>query len=589
MSKSTSAASAEIIGSRLAYIATQMSEVMRRTAHSHVAREASDLTATLHAPNGDLIAQALNSIPMHLCGASEFLRNFLKIRPAESWEPTTIMISNDPYMGGQHLPDISIVAPYFFDGVLECFLVSMLHHTDIGGATAGGIVGDAKDIYSTGLRIPIVPYNSTVEEIIRANVRVPETVLGDLRAQLACLEFGKRRLDETYRRYGSAEMREATRWLLDYSERRVRQAIARIPDGTFELTEYIDDDGVNLHQPLPIRVKLAKLHDEITVDFSGSSEQTGTMNSPLTCTLSSVNLSLRMFFDDDIPNNEGCTKPIKIVAPPGSINNPVAPAGVNPRATVCHRQEEAIIGGMAYLTPERCRAASYGCSPTFIVYGTRESNQRRFVLVAGTIPGGMGARPGLDGEDAISCDLSNTRYINVETIEQSIPLLYHRQELRKDSGGPGRYRGGMSARQVVEALQPMLLTMFADRQDIPAFGLLGGDPGAVAEYVLNPGTAGERVIHSKATNVSLEAGDVLVFSPAGGGGLGNPHERDPSAVALDVRRNKVSASQAFADYAVVLDLETGEADYAATELRRAELSASEPERNSVINRGVALS
>lgn len=583
--KAASIGDREIIGDRLSQLATQTSEVIRRTAHSHIAREAGDLTATLHLPSGDVIAQAMNAIPIHLCGASTFLRSFLERRPIDSWEPHTLLVSNDPYAGGQHLPDISVVAPFFFGGELRMFIIAMLHHTDVGGATVGGIVGNATDIFSTGLRIPIIELTPDFRELLAANVRVPYTVLSDLDAQLAGLEFCKRRLTEVYERYGVETINDACSWLLEYSERRVRQALESMPDGSFSVVECIDDDGQNLGVPVPIQVSVEKKGSDLTVDFAGSATQTGTMNSPLTSTIASVNLSLRQFFDADIPNNEGCTVPIHIVAERGSINNPMPPAGVNPRATVCHRQEEAIIGGMAYLDPENCRAASYGCSPSFNVYGIGDDGAR-FVLVAGTIPGGMGARPGLDGVDAVCCDLSNTRYINLETVEQTIPLLYHSQTLRADSGGPGKYRGGASACQVVEALLPMTLTLFSDRQEIPAFGLFGGHAGDVAEYAIRKST-GERIkLHSKATNVKLEKGDVLIFSPAGGGGYGSPLERPADAVCMDVRRNIVSRVAAGRDYGVIFADGTDEVDQAATAAARAQRASEAEPGNYVIDRGV---
>ncbi len=578
----------EIVKNQLIFAATQVAEVMRRTSYSHIAREGRDLSASIHDTQGRLIAQGTEGIPIHLCGASYFVKNFLaKIAP-EKLQPDDILISNDPYMGGQHLPDITMVSPFFFREELQCLMSIMLHHTDIGGVAVAGLAGDAKEIYATGLRIPIMKFNESVTEILAANVRVPQDVMGDLRGQLAALEFGKRRLTEIYERYGPQTLAAVSEELLTYSERRMRASIETIPDGSYTITEYIDDDGIHINEPVPLVVTVNKRASELIVDLSKSSPQTEALNSPIGCTVSSVSLSLRMFTDPDIPPNDGCDAPITVIAPPGTINNPRLPASVNTRATVCHRQEEAIIGGMAYLMPERARAASYGCSPCLLLYGREKATDKPFVLFAGSIPGGMGARPGRDGVDGICCDMSNTQYINVETIEEKIPVLIEKQEFRPDSGGPGEYRGGASVRVVYRILQPMLATIFADRQRIPAFGLFGGQPGALAEFILNPGADDERELHSKATNVQLNKGDVLSFSAAGGGGYGDPLERSPVKVLSDVKSGKVTLEGAEKDYGVVLCRQTLGLDIDGTNSLREHLRSVRGPVTWTIDRGEAF-
>ncbi|MBI4191730.1 MAG: hydantoinase B/oxoprolinase family protein [Betaproteobacteria bacterium] len=577
------AATLEIVKNQLVYTATQMAEVMRKTAFSHIAREGRDLSASIHDHQGRLLAQGAEGIPIHLCGASYFVANFFKVFPPETLGPNDILISNDPYKGGQHLPDITLVAPFFHAGKAQCFLMVMLHHTDIGGVAVGGLAGDAREIYGTGLIIPISKLNESVRGILAANVRVPDDVMGDLRAQIAGIEFGRRRLTEIYDRYGASHIHDVTLELLAYSERRVRTNLAAIPDGSYTVTECMDDDGIHLTTPVPLVVKVEKRGTDVVVDFTGSSAQTMSLNSPIGNTISSVSLSLRMFLDPDIPPNEGCDAPLTVIAPSGTINNPNAPAAVNTRATVCHRQEEAIIGGMAHLMPHKSRAASYGCSPCLLLSGQDEESGRPFVLFAGSIPGGMGARSTVDGVDGITCDMSNTHYMNVETIEEKIPLLVERQEFRPDSGGPGLYRGGAAVRQVIRARQPMVLTLFADRQKIPAFGLFGGQPGGVAEFLLNPGTAEERTLHSKTTNLPLHRGDVVSFSAAGGGGYGDPLARPPEQVMADVRNGKLTVEGAR-DYGVAIDTAGGYDELATHQLRDAKRRERGP-IDWVIDRG----
>jgi len=534
----------EVIRNALTAAAAEMDVTVWRTSRSTIVRELLDYSTAVFDADGNNLAQSAR-IPSHLNSMSHFLRELLDrwIDP-ESWGPGDVVISNDPYCGGQHLPDITAFKPVFHEGRRIAFVGTLCHHIDVGGLVAGSYAAKAIEIYQEGLRIPPVKLiengvrNEAIWAMIRQNVRKPDLLLGDLQSQIASLEVGAEALRRLARRYGAAGMIEAGRRILDMSEASMRAAIARIPDGDYEFTDYLDDDGIDLDVPIRLHVKLLVRGETITVDLSGCAPQ---VQGPTNATLASTNSAVMYAImstcmslgDDAFAANAGCYRPVTTIAPEGTVVNARHPAPVVHRIAIGHRLLNAIFGALHQAVPDRVPAAYYGNSYV-CTFQTVAADARREVLVEIEI-GGTGAHPARDGVNALSAGMHNNANIPIEMIEAQMPLTITRYGLVPGSGGAGMRRGGLGLAREWRIDSPRcFFTANMDRFVHPPYGLAGGSPASVGHLVLTR-DGRESPLPPKADNLPLQQGDRVRLETSGGGGFGDPGRRDPAARQRDAR------------------------------------------------------
>ena len=543
-----------VVWGRLAAVAEEMAEAQQRTAYSDQVREGGDYSTAVFDRTGRMLAQA-NRSPAHLGAMPNAVRNMLAVYPAETLELGDVVVLNDPYMGAGHLPDMFAMSPSFVGETLVGFVASCVHLTDVGGPAPGSqaVVG-VTDLVQEGLRfLPTRLYHrgEPVREILRlieANVRVPDAVLGDMRAQRAALHVGSTKLAELYARGGSDVITAVAEEILNRSEEAVRRELTVIPDSTASFVDHVDDYGPDT-PPIRMEVTVTIRGGEITFDFTGTDPQTP---SSLNCTLSYVKAycywaTKAITTRDTIPQNEGQLRPVNIVAPQGCFFNPTPPAALGGRALMNQRIVELIFGAFAQIVPERvCAASGQWLNPIF--GGTDPRTGRPFIFYD-YIMGGVGARAAKDGIDAMSPVVS-VENIPIEAQEARNPIRVERHELITDSGGAGRFRGGLGVRKDVCVLaDDVVLSNLTDRHVFPPYGLDGGEAGMLGEIVLNPGSETERRLHSKAS-VRLGYGDIVSFRCSGSGGTGSPLDRPRERVAHDVRERIVTPESAQRDYGV---------------------------------------
>jgi N-methylhydantoinase B len=488
------------------------------------------------------------------------------------------MIANDPYRGGgSHLPDIALLKPVFYQNKMVAFISNIAHWSDVGGRSPGvGTAGDSTEILQEGVRIPPLRIVSKGQlrndllDFLLLNMRDRQERLGDFRAQIAALKLGERRLQELFDHYGITTMLSSIMELQAYSERYLRTKLREIPEGIYCFVDQMDDDGVS-DKPLDIQVSVIISQDPqpiITFDFSGTSAQAaGGINMAWSALLATVFYSVKAIIAPDVPLNEGFQRPIQIRAPQASLVNAKEPAPVGGRTDTCQRVVDTILGALSQVLPERVVAASNGATTAIIFGGTQALSGRDFVYVE-AMGGGMGARASKDGMDGVQVHITNTSNMPIEAMEMEYPLRVLCYGLVPDSGGPGKYRGGLSIRKDIQALKPMLFSAHSDRHRIPPWGLQGGLVGGRGRFLLNPKTPEERVIASKISDVLMREGDVISVRTAGGGGFGSPLERDAELVAYDCLQGKVSYLEARERYGVVLTDEGAVIQETTSTLRR---------------------
>ncbi len=517
----------EILRHAFTAVAEEMNANLIRSAYSPNIKERRDCSSALFDAKGQMIAQA-ESIPVHL-GAMPY-SVAAAVRAIDSFSPGDIVVLNDPYAGGAHLPDITFVAPVFFRGRLVAFVANRAHHADVGGKEPGSLSGDTTEIFQEGLRIPPVrlwcagSVDRDLLELILANVRTPSERWGDLRAQRAACKTGIDRLTEVIERYGAGVVCEGMSAILDYSERRMRHEIEKMPDGEATFSDVLDDDGV-CEGTIPICVAVTIAGDRITFDFTGTGEQArGPVNAVLAVTSSATFYAVRAMSDPQIPPNAGCYRPIEIVAPVGSVVNPAPPAPVvGGNLETSQRIVDVVLGAMQQLIPDRAIAACQGSMNNIAIGGTDPRTGEPYSLYE-TIAGGYGARSDRDGVDGIHSHMTNTLNTPVEALEISYPLRIERYELRGGTGGNGKYRGGLGIRRDILSLCPdARVSLLTERRKSKPYGLAGGDPGSSGENVLIRNDE-EMVLPAKGS-LTLEYGDTISIRTPGGGGYGIPAER----------------------------------------------------------------
>ena len=558
----------QVIRYGLEAVADDMGYNLMRMGRTTIVKEIMDINCAVLDAGGGILAQA------HLCPLMMFslpttAENMLERVP--SFEEGDVIICNDPYLGGQHLLDVQFFSPVFVEGELVAFVANIAHQLDMGGAVPGGVAGGLTEIYQEGLRIPFVKLyrggreDPQIFDLISRNIRIPEKTMEDFRAQAATTVVGVQRVQALVRKYGLNVFRDCTRMLLDYSEDRVRRFLGEIPDGDYTGKDQLDDDG-RTDDPVDIQVNVHIRGNEMAVDFDGSAPQTaGNVNSPWACTQGGVFYTMVGIIDPDMPLNSGSFRPIRVSSREGLVTNPRPPAGVTARSQTMTKIVEAMLRAMSEVVPDRVVAGSHGQACTNSFSGVDPETGKRFSYIE-IQGGGAGARPTKDGPDGQDLHLGRFMNTPVEAAELENPVRIERYEFIQDSGGAGKFRGGLSLRRDIRFLADVTWARYSDRQKFRPQGLFGGLEGSTGSLVLNPGAPDEARCRSKGVD-GIKASDLLSIRLPGSGGYGPPSERDPARVAWDVRNGKVSARSAREDYRVVVR-EDGTVDREGTEALR---------------------
>lgn len=549
----------EILGNRLLSVAEEMGATLIKTAYSTNIKERRDCSTAIFDKDGNMLAQA-EHIPMHLGSLLGAVNSLLAKFSVDHIQPGDIFITNDPYFGGgTHLPDITLVSPVYLESTLVGFIANLAHHADIGGKVPGSTAGDNTNIFQEGTRIPlarIVSAGSTNQDIIdfiTTNSRTPNEREGDLAAQIAANRVGEARLKEVVEKYGVDQYFAAADSLLDYAEKLMKVGIDDLPDGEYSFEDFMDDDGINVGIPIPIRAKIVISGDSALVDFVGTADQVdGPINVPLNGTLATVFYCFKALVGPGIPSNQGIYRALKVSAPEGSIVNCKAPAAVGERIDTCQRIADVIFGAMADAAPDRVIAASNSSVTTATFSGVHPATGEFFVYLE-TIAGGQGAHKNGDGLSGVQVHMTNTSNLPIEALEREYPLLVLEYKLRPNSGGAGKYRGGLGIERNIMALTPNItFSSLADRQRIAPWGLKEGKDGLPGQYVLQKEDGTSRKVGSKESGVILNPGDVISIQTPGSGGYGDPANRERKKIEQDIFENRISYDVAKRDYGVEL-------------------------------------
>jgi len=538
----------EVLRHRLDCIAEEMETALLKSSCSPIVKEGLDASASLFTLDGATLAQAC-AIPVHLGTLIPAVGEIIRAFPVAAMRPGDVYLLNDPYCGGTHLPDFAVVMPVFAGAHAIALAATMTHHQDVGGKTAGSVPTDSTEIYQEGLRIPAVQwaragtFDDTLTRILCLNVRIPEIFLGDLHAQVAACRIAGVRLSETARKLGDNTLLEAFQLLLDRSEAMTRDALRRLPRGTWRHVDYLDNDGIDLDQPVRIEVAVTLPGDgSIKFDLTGTSPQ---VRGPINCvpsgSLAAACFTVRAITDPSIPNNGGCFRPISLELPRGSLVNPRSPAAVNARSATIKRITCSMLSALADAAPDRVPAPNAG-ELLVMAFGGQRKDGTPFVT-GELLSGGSGAGNGFDGVDAIETDATNCMNLPAEAMELEAPIRINRWCLKTDSGGPGTWRGGLGQIKEFEVLDDVEGTLSfshrGERHFVAAQGMSGGGAGACARSWITRRHGTTEVIASKLVT-RLAPGDRLVIETAGAGGYGDPARRAAAAVKSDIADGKVS-------------------------------------------------
>ena len=545
----------EVIKNGFDAIADEIALIILRTAYSPIVRDSMDYSTAICSKDGLTLAQGLTT-PLHLGSFYDAMQNLIGKYKSNIYDGD-IFIGNDPYVAsGQHLPDIYIIKPIFIEGQLQGWATTLAHHADVGGIIAGSNSIGSTEIYQEGLRIPFLKLyeagklNTAIWELITINVRVPDLVLGDLQAQIVACEIGSREYKEMFENYGIETLNIYAQELQQYAESLARTEIEEIPDGNYKFVDYIDGLGEK-PDPIKLNVSLIVSGDQVVIDWTGSSPQVkGGINSPLPFTKAAAYTALRSIMSSDIPNCHGYTRPIKIIAPEGSITNPVLPAPCGARGITGLRMIDCLFGALSEAVPNRLAADGWGgpSLPTFASF----RDGKPFVFTE-TLMGTWGAIAYNDGQDGVPHMGGNQSNVPIEMIELDYPLRIEEYGLVKDTGGAGKYRGGLSVIRSYRALEDdILLSIRSDKRKFPPHGLFGGKEGESSMSILKSGKD-ESIIPTLTTQpLYLKQNDLFQHVMAGGGGYGDPLEREPNLVLKDVIEEKISLNNASENYGVVI-------------------------------------
>jgi len=567
----------EIVRNGLVAVTEEMKINLMRTAYNMIIYEALDFTVGIFDAQGNTVSIGLG-LPMFIRGMSDTVKTKLAHFGAENLEPGDILLTNDAYITGSHLNHMTFTVPIFHDGEVVGFSCCMAHWPDVGGTLMEGTT----DIFSEGLQMPIVRIyrkgepNEELIAIIKNNVRLPERAMGDFRAQIAAVKTGERRFLELIRKYGRAAVLGGIAAIMDQSEALARARVREIPDGVYEAESFMDDDGINVGQRVPIHVRVTVRDDRMTVDLSDVSLQVqGFYNSGVTAGRSCCQVAFKCLTSPlELPINDGAFRALDIVLPPGRVVSAVKPAAM--RMWMCYPMTivDTIFKALAPALPNQVIAGHHADLVVGRINGRRPKDNSFYIYLGGLIGGGWGAKYDSDGQNAtIAMNDGDTHNGPSEQVEAKFPLLVERYCLRPDSGGAGRFRGGLGTEQVVQARHPIRFSSQMDRVKCKPWGLNGGMSGfgnGVALHRFGK-TDEQHFANGKALNQVLQAGDAYILRSGGGGGYGSPLERNLEALERDVRCGYVTKEAAEKSYGAVFRDNTLTIDAQATEKRRAQM------------------
>lgn len=553
MSSTVDPITSGVIRSHLVSVAREMGVTLRQTAYSNIFNEGSDFSCGVFDHTGCLWAQG-EFLPIHL-GALQFaVREAIEEVGISTFEEGDAVLLNDPYRGGTHLPDLTAITPIFYSGQIVAFAANRAHHADIGGTVAGSFYSKATENFQEGLRIPPIRFvrkgtiDSDLMEFILNNVRVPREMRGDLEAQISSNRTAVTRTIALCERYGVDTVQDAANEMCAQSEKRMRAIISSWPDGSWCGEDFLDNDGIN-PEPVKVHVITTVAGDTLTFDYSGTDKQvSGPMNSVRGMTASATFLAVQAAADPTIPANDGAYRPIKIIAPEGSLLNPRFPAPCTAGNETSHRIVNVVQKSLAQLPMgPNVIAGDHGSSNNLLISSV-DKHSREFKVFFSYPEGGWGALDEKDGESALFSIVGNCKNMPAEALELHFPIRLLRYELRQDTGGAGRQRGGLGTRRDYEVLSDSaLLSFVSDRCIYGANGLDGGHPGGPGQYLVDRGDGPELAAPefiSKGTQIPLRAGDVVSQCTAGGGGYGNPRDRSAEDTARDLRLGYISDTAA---------------------------------------------
>lgn len=515
---------AEVVARYLLGVTEEMSAALMRTAFSPNIKERGDCSTAVFDAEGNVVALP-QRVPIHLGSMVGVVEAVLAQYPKEQIRPGDMFLANDPYSGGgSHLPDITAIAPVFFENDIVAYVACIAHHADVGGMVPGSEAAVCSSIFQEGLRIPPVrivsegTFNDDVINIILLNSRTPEERAGDLRAQVAANNVGVRSVEALFQRLGR-EMTQATMSAyLDFTERRFAAAVAKVPAGQYTACEYLD--GAEPGEVAAIKLTLTVADGRLNFDFSGSAPQiAAARNIPYRALIATIYTVIKSMLDPDVPANSGYFRTISITVEDGTVVSPRAPAAVGARAMSCAVLGDVIASALSKAIPHKALVAS-GPHQLIVLAGTDPRNGKYFVNYE-TIAGAMGARAYRNGVDAVRVHASGSANLPVEALEHAYPFLIERYSLRRGSGGAGRYQGGQGVVRDYRVLaDDAVLSLSSERQHVPAAGMAGGGDGAKGQFVLNPGTPNEQILPSATAEIRLRKKDLLRVCTPGGGGFG---------------------------------------------------------------------
>jgi N-methylhydantoinase B len=546
----------EVIDNALRLVTEEMGAAVVRSSFSSMIQESVEASASILDAGSRLLSAGHETNPLHSSSLRCGLRSIIEDFPLDIMRPGDVYVMNDPFRGGIHSNDLLVLKPVFADGGPAYFTGTLVHVADLGGAASGGLPANATDFFGEGLLLPPVPLYTAGEEnepivrILSHNSRMPENLLGDVRALVAGVNVGAARMQELLDRFGIATVGEGVEALLDHSAQLMAHALRVIPDGRYDGHFTIDDDGSGDGREYEVHVTLDVRDGHADIGFEGTSAQArGIINAAYSQVLGSTLFGVRAFVGMNLPLNEGSFQPLDIHLPLGTLVNPRSPAACNGRIVTCTAIIEAILSALSAARRELAMAAS-GIVHIYTLGGAEPTGSQWGYL--GVEMGGSGARFGLDGPHASSAAMfgSGRSTTDVEPLEARYPVIFERSGLLQDSGGPGQWRGGMGTETVVRVLTDARVTVRTDRVRLAPPGLAGGRPGVTGSYAVSHKSGRTVALPGKAMNVPLEAGDALIMRTTGGGGVGPPERRERALVLDDLRSGTVSRRAATDIYGV---------------------------------------
>ena len=548
MSKNIDIISLEITWNNLKSIADESYITLMKSAFSTNIKERHDHSTAITNSNGKLIAQAENALPAHLASMGGLIQHVIDEYGENIFEGD-IFIANDPHVaGGTHLPDINMAMPIFSKNQLMGFVANIVHHADVGGAAVGSMSGGLNEIYKEGLRIPLVRlYNkgkivNDVFRLLLLNMRLSDERKGDLNAQISACRLGVKRVKELISKHDEVYLNNTFEEILKRSKIRMQAAISKIPDGDYSFTDYMDDDGLNAKN-IKISVTIKKKGKKILFDFSDTDEQVeGNFNLTFNATQSSVCYSLKALLDPDLPNNSGIFDAIEIKIPKGSLLNCLSPASVALRLNTCQRVVDVVLGAFIDILPKQITGAANGANTSAVFAGINPNNGQRYVYLE-TLGGGMGGRYSKDGKDGVQVHLTNTSNLPVEAIEMEYPLRVEEYSFVENSGGAGKYRGGLGIRRIIRPIAHKCeFSGVGERFKHSPWGVFGGKPGKPGKFFIKHKNGKITKLSSKSSSIYTTEKDAIIMETPGAGGYGDPKKRSKENLLKDKISGKFSNS-----------------------------------------------